>query len=288
VLPVLLVITGALFGLFAPLAKIASEAGVPLLAYLFWSATGAAVALWGLTVVRGSVPPLNWHYLRYGLISGSISFALPNLILVLVVTRLGAGLTSIVFVLSPVLTYGIALGFGLEKARLLRTLGIVMGCAGALMILLPRSGLPSPDLLDWMLVALLIPSLLAIGNIYRTLDWPPGAPGLPLAVVMMAGASLVLAVAMISFDQTYWPFAFDHHGDLATLAQIVATAVSYTTYFELQRRGGPVYLSQISYVITVTGVVIGVAILGESLTWWIWAALPVMFAGLMFVNARQH
>lgn len=285
--PGLLIVTGVLFGVFAPLAKVAAEAGVPPLGYLFWLAAGSSATLGVLTALGGATPPVSWHYARYGLISGCVSFALPNLVLVLVVPHIGAGLTSIVFVLSPTLTYALALGIGMETMRPWRALGIVMGLAGALMILLPRSGLPSPDLVDWMLLALLIPVLLAAGNIYRTLDWPRGASGPQLATVMMLGASICLALAMIATGQIYWPFDFVHHGDFATVAQIVVTAVSYVTYFELQQRGGPVYLSQISYLITVTGVGAGVVVLGEHLTWWIWAALPVMFVGLMLVNVRR-
>jgi drug/metabolite transporter (DMT)-like permease len=287
VTPGLLVVTGVLFGVFAPLAKVAAEAGVPPLGYLFWLAAGAGLSLGVLTKLGGKPPPVTWHYARYGLISGCVSFALPNLVVVLVVPHIGAGLTSVVFVLSPVLTYAMALGVRLETMRPVRALGVALGCAGALMIVLPRSGLPSPDLVDWMVFALLIPVLLAAGNIYRTVDWPPGAFGPPLATVMMLGASFWLAVAMIVFDQIYWPFAFAHRGDFATIVQIVVMAVSYVTYFELQHRSGPVYLSQISYLITITGVGIGVIVFSEQLTWWIWGALPVMFAGLMLVNARK-
>lgn len=287
-LPLLLLVTGGLIGVFAPLAKVAAETGVPPLAYLFWLAIGSGLILAFLAALRAAAPPLNWHHVRYGLISGCVSFALPNLLVVWVVSHLGAGLTSIVFALPPVLTYALALGFGLERFRKLRAVGIALGCSGALIILLPRGGLPSPGLVDWMLLALLIPISLAIGNIYRTIDWPRGSPGLPLATVMMLGAASILAVAMVGFDQLYWPFGLNHAGDWATLIQIAATALSYITYFELQRRGGPVYLSQIGYVITITGVAIGVVVLGEHLTWWVWAALGAMFAGLALVNAQQR
>ncbi|MEM7444854.1 MAG: DMT family transporter [Pseudomonadota bacterium] len=286
-LPALLVITGTLNGLLAPFAKVAVEAGVPLTAFLFWPALGAGLLLTVLATLRGTPPKLTLRYCRYGLITGGISFAFPNFVVAWVVPYLGSGLTSLMFVLSPPITYALAVGIRLDSIRLIRVLGILLGGVGALMILLPRSGLPSVDQFNWMLIAFLIPASVALGNIYRTVDWPPGAQILPLAAVMMWGAAIWLGAGMIAADHFYWPFGLTHAGDWAVLAQIAATTLAYIAFFELQRRGGPVYLSQIGYLITLTGMVAGIAFLGERMTWWIWAALPVMFAGLAMVNAQQ-
>ena len=70
------------------------------------------------------------------------------------------------------------------------------------------------------------------------------------------------------------------------VAQIAASALSYTLFFRLQRRGGPVVLRQIGYVITLTGIAAGVLLFGERLTPLVWTALVLMVVGLALVNRR--
>ena len=66
--------------------------------------------------------------------------------------------------------------------------------------------------------------------------------------------------------------------------QSLATGVGYAFFFRLQQIGGPVYLSQISYVNTGVGVAFAVLLFGERLSVWIWLAVG---AGLCRRGDRQ-
>ncbi|MEO5321880.1 EamA family transporter [Mesorhizobium sp. CC13] len=66
--------------------------------------------------------------------------------------------------------------------------------------------------------------------------------------------------------------------------QCVATGVGYGLFFRLQQVGGPVYVSQMSYVNTAVGVGFGVLLFGESLSLWIWLALALIVTGVLLVN----
>ena len=68
------------------------------------------------------------------------------------------------------------------------------------------------------------------------------------------------------------------------LLQSLATGIGYAFFFRLQQVGGPVYLSQISYVNTAVGVAFAVLLFGERLNAWIWLAVALVFAGVALVN----
>ncbi len=49
---------------------------------------------------------------------------------------------------------------------------------------------------------------------------------------------------------------------------------------------GPVFSSQVSYVVTLAGVFLSALILSESYSSWVWMALVLMLAGLTLVQPR--
>jgi drug/metabolite transporter (DMT)-like permease len=202
------------------------------------------------------------------------------------VPRIGASLLSIVYTLPPMLTYLFALGIGMERRSLIRAAGIGLGLAGALLIVLPENSLPAPELYGWMALAFSIPVIVAVGNIYRQLDWPTGAGALPLASGMLLAAAVELVPVIIITGDWYWPLALATVGDWTLLIQMAATALSFILYFELQRRAGVVYFSQIGYVVTLSGVLIGMIAFGERLSPWVWGAVALMAGGLYLVNRR--
>ena len=71
------------------------------------------------------------------------------------------------------------------------------------------------------------------------------------------------------------------------LLQSLATGIGYAFFFRLQQVGGPVYLSQISYVNTAVGVGFAVLWFAEQLSALIWLAMALVFAGVALVNLTQ-
>ena len=203
------------------------------------------------------------------------------------VAPIGTGLTGVLYALSPFGTYALAMAIGLDRFDRVRGLGLATGMAGTLLILLPQSSLPSPEASTWLLIGLVLPVALSCGNVYRTIDWPPGAHILTLAVGMLVSAALWLTPAMLLTDSFYLPLPVEHAGDWATIAIFGVGALIYTLYFELQRLAGPVYFSQISYVITAASVVAGMIVFGERHAIWVWLAIGIVCLGIVLVNRRR-
>ncbi len=100
------------------------------------------------------------------------------------------------------------------------------------------------------------------------------------------GALILLTPALVAADA--WV-------DIARLAPpeqaiIVISALHMGAYFGfvwLIVQAGPVFASQVGYVITVSGVILGMIVYAERHSPWIWAALALMFAGLALVKPKR-
>jgi drug/metabolite transporter (DMT)-like permease len=290
----LLLAAGFFIGLIFPLGKLAGEAGIPPLLYAGLSACGAGMALAIISRASGAATKLSAPVVRYAVVSGLLTFAVPFGLLVIVIPHLGSGIPSILQSLTPILTLAIVYLLRLERPHAVRAAGLAAGLVGALIILLARNagagtGVPAAAL-GWYLVAFVTPLALAGGNVFRTLAWPAGERALPLAMLTLAAAAtILLSVFLILAAAGMAEGAAEAlvRGWWVVAVQSVATGIGYAFFFRLQQVGGPVYLSQISYVNTAVGLAFAVLLFGERISGWVWLAVLLVFAGVALVNRTQ-
>ena len=181
-----------------------------------------------------------------------------------VLQRLQVGTVGLLTALSPVVTYALARLLGMERGQPLRLFGLMAGLSGVIMLVAPEAAFRVSG--DWphLLLALGIPVTLAASNLYRSHYWPAGSEALPLVVGMLSVQGLCLFAANLMFGNFPAVIASaSSSGSLLTVLALVAGA-SYLSSFRLLRTGGPVYLSQMGYVITAVTVVFGIAVWGEA------------------------
>lgn len=275
----LLLYTGGLFGLNFPLGKLAAGAGVSPLIWALVVSVGAAGLLLPGLILQGQLRLPRGQMLRYTVISGLLSFAMVNALVFFLIPRVGAGYAGLMFALSPVVTLALTALAGLKVPGRVGLYGIGLGLIGAAIVALGRGSIEGAAL--WSLVAFGIPVALALGNVYRTLDWPEGAHPAALAFwshfwAMLAYVGLQVAV---SGDL---PLAPLREVPLATMVQAVAAGLMFPAYFRLQKLGGPVLLSQIGYVAAAVGLGTGTLFLGEvyGVATWVGAGVVALGIGL--------
>ncbi|WP_119271567.1 DMT family transporter [Taklimakanibacter deserti] len=282
----LLMIAGGLLGLMLPFGKMATERGVPGMLWAFIVSCGAGSVLLLALALRRKLFPLTARRLRYFVITAAISYALPNFLLFSAIPHLGAGYTGIMYTLSPVITLVLALLLGVRKPNLLGIAGIIVGFAGALIVTLTRGEAGRPADIVWVLIGLLIPVCLAIGNIYRTYDWPEGSGPIELAAGSHVAAALMLLLGLGLTGQA-GSFALLPHMPLLVLAQVVSASMMFSVFFRLQAVGGPVYLSQIGYVAAAIGLGSGVIFLGEHYQLLTWIGAVISVVGVLMTTKAQ-
>lgn len=282
----LLIGCGLCLGSTFPLQKLAAAAGVPPASWVFASTLGASLLLTVGAVLKG-VPPSPRHRLYY-VIAALVSFVLPNLIVFVVIPRIGAGLTAVMFALSPILTLTVASLVARRLPAPLGVFGILVGLAGVLVIIAFRGDAGGADAsIGWVLLGLMIPVCLASGNVYRSHNWPAGADSLSLASAINIVATGLLLAAVFGSGEGMRGLASVATVPWLIAAQVVATGANLAMFFRLQQVGGPVYLSQIGYVVAAVGLVTGTFLLGESYAPATWAGAGVVVIGVALVTLAQ-
>ena len=282
----LLVGSGTLIAGIYAFAKVAGAGGVSPLGVLAWQVLFAALVIGVVAALRGDLPRLSAANLRYAAVAGLLGVSGPFLVTFTALAHLPAGLIGVLTALSPLFTYGIALALRIETLRPLRALGIALGLTGVLAIVLPRGALPTPAALPWVLFAVAAPLLLAGGNVYRSVAWPAGLKPLAAASLLLATQALVLVPVATFTGEFTAPRALLRAQDIALLGAGALTAAFYLGAFELQKRGGPVVVGQLGYVITVASLAIGMLAFDEHYGPATFAAVAVVLLGVALVHRR--
>ena len=283
----LLLGVGVLIALMLPLSRAAMDIGMTPLAYAFWQALGGGILL--VTCGRrGSPVQLSKTLFQYFGISGLTDIAVPNALAFIVVANIGSGLTATLYALPSLATYGISVILGMEALSRKKAIGLSLGVAGCVWILSPNPAGVNPDSLPWLLLGMLVPLSLAVGNVYRTSHWPKGATPEQLAPgMLLAGAVLILLVIVVSGSLRSLIVS---GMDLWTIVvvQSVLTAISYRGFFHLQKRTSPTFLSQLGFVITPVGLLFGIVFFGESYGWAVWGGVVLLLIGVVLANGASR
>jgi drug/metabolite transporter (DMT)-like permease len=272
----LLIGTGIGLGLLAPLGTLANRAGFN--PFLWISMIMLVPGLLLLFLARNE----NWRrfdLLRFGFVAGLVANVIPNSILLAAMPHIGSGLGGLMFALSPVATAVLSIAFKVRPPNRALMISVALGFMGAICIVAGRNALTLPSAPAWLLVALLMPVSLAIGNVYRTAYWPKNA------TPMQTGAASNLLSVPPLIALAFWR---DGGIDLApflsnwplSLAQCAASITMYLLFFRLQWVGGPTYLSQIGYVAAALGLAVGTFAFHETYPFVVWIGAAFIMSGI--------
>ena len=276
--PLLLLLgTGTMLGLNFPIGKLALAHGVNPALWAAIISLGAGLSMLLVANLQKTAKSDAASTLKFSVISGCLSYVLPNFLTFMVIPKIGSGLTAVMFALSPVATALISIFLRVRPPNLWGIFGIALGLVGALIITLGRNSNLETNGSSWIIVALLIPIFLGLGNVYRTLAWPEGASphGLAAYTNLAAVPFLLLIFIFTGFDLA----PLFSLGGLVTL-QILVSTIMFLMFFQLQQVGGPTYLSQIGYVAAAVGLFIGAVFLGEIYPKSVWIGAGVVALGI--------
>jgi drug/metabolite transporter (DMT)-like permease len=112
-----------------------------------------------------------------------------------------------------------------------------------------------------------------------------GLPPLVAPTTQLLLAALFLLPLSLVVEQPFflsvpsWP-AF---GSLLALS-ILGTALAFVVYYRLLERVSATYLSMVTYLVPIFGVILGVLVLNEKLSWNVYVGCALILVGVMIVN----
>lgn len=267
---------GAIWGLAFTLTKIAVAAGAAPAALAFWQTAIGAAALLAL----GFRPPRDRAHLRFYAISGMIGSALPSWLVATAAQSLSAGVIAVAMALAPLLCLALVTALRIERFSLRRLAGLVLGLCAVVLIAAPMGG--GAVSLGALLLAVGAATSYATEDVYIAVARPPASGPFALLSGMLLAASLYLAPGWL-IGGGGLPLPLEtaaREGWAALVLMGFGNLLAYGGFVALVARTGPVFASQVSYLIVASGVLWGMAVLGERHATGFWLALGLMLAGL--------
>jgi drug/metabolite transporter (DMT)-like permease len=201
---------------------------------------------------------------RDWLVLGTVNGFLPNLLVAYALLHLDSGQAALIQASGPLMTALIAQAvLPGERLTAARLAGIGVGAAGVALLLGPAAFAGGGATMG-ILAMLLLTLGYAIGNVYARTVTSAAPIRLALgqqSVSMLGGTVIALAIAG---PAAFAPVA--NHLPAVLALGLFATALPIWIFMRLITRAGPTRAAMTGYLVPLTAVVLGVAVLGEPLT----------------------
>jgi drug/metabolite transporter (DMT)-like permease len=233
--------------------------------------TAGAVALVIVTLVTRLPLPRERVVWGHMLVVALLLCVVPFLLFSWAETRISSGLASIYNATTPLMTTLVALAaLPSERPTRMRLLGLLIGFAGVVLVLGPwgfEGHGEAGGAIAGQLACLGATACYGTATVYlRRFVSPRGLPAVTVATVQVGLAALILLVAAPFAAVS--PVHLTPRVVLSVLALgALGTGLAYVWLTNIVVGWGATNASTVTYLTPLVGVVLGVALLGETLTW---------------------
>ncbi|MDM8531294.1 DMT family transporter [Anaerolineales bacterium HSG25] len=163
--------------------------------------------------------------------------------------------------------------------------GVLVGFSGLVLLVAPElieSGLHATTL--GLFAIVLASACYGIAIVYSRL-YMRGMPPLVAPTAQLGLAGVYMLPLVLWVDKSYaMPMpSWQAIGSILFLA-IFGTAIAFVIYYAAVERISASSLSMVTYIIPIIGTFLGVVVLNEQLTWFVYAGCALIILGVMIVN----
>jgi len=279
----LLLILGTIWGASYLFIKVI-VAEVPAFTLVAGRLALAAIIMWGILRARGLSLPRSRRMWRAYAVLGFVGAALPYSLISWGEQYISSGLASLLQATTPIFTVILA-NFLTDDERITTTkiVGVVVGFVGVGVLMLPglRQGLQA-NLLGQL--AIVASSLCYAGVAIYTRNQLRGQPPLVSTAGQLTMGMVYMLPASLLIDR---PFGLSP--SLPVLASwlvltILGTVVAYVIYFTIIERSSATFVTMVTYIIPVNGLLLGALVLNEPLNVTVLGSLVLILLGVLLVR----
>lgn len=244
------------------------------------------LALFGLTLAFGHAIPRDLRSWRTFALLGFFGGALPFTLMSFAQQRIDSSLASIIITSMPLFTLALAHAFTDDRASPRKIAGVLIGFGGILLLLGPAAlrG-QSSSLVGQLLYLGVALSYSVMAILVRRLG---GGSGTALSRTACSNAMATLMVVPLAFlleqPAAVSPSLNSIIGVLGL--GLLSSTLGQFLVFRLSATAGPNFASANNYLGPPVGILWGVLLLSEPITWLRIAAMLVIFAGIAFATTR--
>jgi drug/metabolite transporter (DMT)-like permease len=280
------VLAGVVWGSSFLFMKIALEGVSP--GQVAWSRLVLGAATLGLFVlVRRERLPRRLRVWLHMTVLALTFCVIPFLLFSWAQQHVTSGLASIYNATTPIMTAIMAWAvFRVEKLKAIQVAGILVGIAGVMVIIAPWQGLDLTQSLVAQFAILGATACYGFSLAYmRRFTADTGMSALTFSFLNI-GIAAVIMVALTPVV-TATPVTLTPWIVLSlVLLGCLGTGVAYIWNQNVLRAWGPTRASTVTYITPIVGVILGVVILGEHVSWNEPAGAALVFAGILLAQNR--
>ena len=278
---------GIVWGLSFSLSKIAVGLGGTPIGLTFWTCLLTGLMLLFYTIIRGQKIRFRLKDLQIILLLAFLGAMLPNMFFYYAAAHVSAGILSITITVVPIATYALSFILKLEAISARRITGVFFGVGAILVLVLPENSLPNKSEVIWIIVACLSSISYALENITLAIRGIDGIGPVRLSCGINLLAALILGVFSY-FTDNFMPVPLPVTTLTWTILGIsLIGATAYTLFVLTIANSGPLFASQVAFLVTISGVLWGMLIFGETHSSWVWLSLILMLIGMSLVSPKR-
>lgn len=246
----------------------------------------AALVLWAYVLLKGlPVPPLSRYIWRFVLV-GSITSAVPFLLISWAQHHIPSGLAGILNASTAI--FGVlfaALIFADEKLGLRKGTGVALGVSGIIAVIGPEA-LKSFDLTSLGQLAMIAATMCyGLSNSVGRILLSDLRPEVAAAGMLTGAALLALPVALIGSGLPPLSLQPETLGALLYLA-VMSTSLTYIIYYKVIKVAGAGNTSLTTLIVAPVSIALGALVLGESLSAQAYLGFGLIALGLLVIDGR--
>ena len=278
-----MVYLGLTFGLSFSIVKIILMEIESPIVILFWQSCFSSFLLFAYSFFSLSSLKDIVNNLGAMILLACFGVIIPNFILYLSAANLSAGTISILLALIPFCAYIIALILRIERIDLMRLFGVILGFIAILFLVFPGHASNKTYLNFWIMIGLLVPILIGSVNISLASERFKKLKPLHIAFGMNLLSTILLGL-MLPSNVNFW-FSI-HSSKLFFLIFLLSFigSIGFIIFIKLVKNHGPVFASQVNYLITLFGIIWGYIIFSEVHSMRFWVSLFLIIGGLFLVR----
>ncbi|MDE2693696.1 MAG: DMT family transporter [Paracoccaceae bacterium] len=278
---------GIVWGLSFSLSKMAVGLGGTPIGLTFWTCLLTGLMLLFYTIIRGQKIRFRLKDLQIILLLAFLGAMLPNMFFYYAAAHVSAGILSITITVVPIATYALSFILKLEAISARRITGVFFGVGAILVLVLPENSLPNKSEVIWIIVACLSSISYALENITLAIRGIDGIGPVRLSCGINLLAALILGVFSY-FTDNFMPVPLPVTTLTWTILGIsLIGATAYTLFVLTIANSGPLFASQVAFLVTISGVLWGMLIFGETHSSWVWLSLVLMLIGMSLVSPKR-
>tara|TARA_B100000212_G_scaffold339548_1_gene318209 strand:+ start:338 stop:1231 length:894 start_codon:yes stop_codon:yes gene_type:complete len=278
-----MVYLGLTFGLSFSIVKIILMEIESPIVILFWQSCFSSFLLFAYSFFSLSSLKDIVNNLGTMILLACFGVIIPNFILYLSAANLSAGTISILLALIPFCAYIIALILRIERIDLMRLFGVILGFIAISFLVFPGHASNKTYLNFWIMIGLLVPILIGSVNISLASERFKKLKPLHIAFGMNLLSTILLGLMLPSNVNFWFSIHSSKHFFLIFLLSCIGS-IGFIIFIKLVKNHGPVFASQVNYLITLFGIMWGYIIFSEVHSMRFWVSLFLIIGGLFLVR----